>query len=79
MALQSGNIVPLNSNSQRLLPVLCSQLNLLTEEYIYPLSSPLFPYLISQLDEYLETASNNQDMMRLMDCRNSLKKTIRFY
>ena len=76
MALPSGNVIPLNpaSNNQGLLPDLCAQLNLLTEEYIHPLTSSLFAHLLSQLDEYLETASNNQDIMRLMDCRNSLKK-----
>ncbi|OED45391.1 hypothetical protein ACH42_05090 [Endozoicomonas sp. (ex Bugula neritina AB1)] len=75
MAL-SGNVIPLKAtpNPQELLPDLCDQLNLLTEEYILPLIPSLFPYLLNKLDEYIETATNNQDIMRLMDSRNSLKK-----
>ena len=76
MALQSGNVIPINlvPNQQGLLPDLCTQLNLLTEEYIYPKIPTLFPFLLQQLDDFQQTATNNQDVMLLLDTRNTLKK-----
>ncbi len=76
MALQSGNIIPLNSGSHSsgLLPELCSRLNQLTSEHIYPETPSLIPYLLNQINEHLETAESNQEIICLTDCQNALRK-----
>ena len=76
MQFQSENIIPLKKqpSTNEFLDDVCEQLNQLTCEYIHPLIESLLPDLISQINDCLETATNNQDIMRLMEIQNSLKK-----
>lgn len=77
MSLPSGNVIPLNPgpNNKGLLPDICSQISTLTSEHLSPSLENLKPFLLKKLDEHLEAATSNHDLMRLMEVRTGIQKS----